>query len=50
MTAATICVPTSHTQMCSSRRRGLESVGTYAPLDVKDDAYEQGKRTKRVGF
>lgn len=30
---------------------GLESVGTYAPLDVKDDAYEQGKRgPKRVGF
>lgn len=32
--------------------RPLEQVGGYAPLDVKDDPYEQGKRgtPKRVGF
>jgi hypothetical protein len=28
----------------------LESVGNYAPLDVKDDAYDQGRKPKRVGF
>lgn len=30
--------------------RPIEQVGGYAPLDVKDDPYEQGERPKRVGF
>ena len=28
----------------------FEHIGGYAPLEVKDDPYEQGKKPKRVGF
>lgn len=30
--------------------RPLEQIGNYAPLEVRDDPYEQSERPKRVGF
>lgn len=30
--------------------QSVEQIGGYAPLDVKDDPYEQGRKPKRVGF
>ena len=35
---------------CGDEDRPIEQVGGYAPLDVREDPYEQGQKPKRVGF